>query len=99
VSYLNLLDPLGELECAGAFYDGRGLGFIVQMPDILAFPDREGCSIVVNLEFRNGTWSLVHILISQRTKANPLAAFSVKVGITLPNVSKLYNGSRRRGQR
>ena len=40
-------------------------GFIVQITDILALPDKEGCSILVNLEFRNGTWSLVHILISQ----------------------------------
>ena len=34
-------------------------GFIVQMTDILALPDKEGCSILVNLEFRNCTWSLV----------------------------------------
>ena len=24
--YLNLLDPLSELECAGGLYDGRDLG-------------------------------------------------------------------------
>ena len=80
-------------------------GFIVQMTDILALPDREGCSILVNLEFRNGTWSLVpHV--SQRTRMNadqeyyllPFAEFSAKVEITLPNVSKLYNGSSRNGQ-
>ena len=73
-------------------------GFIVQMTDILALPDREGCSILVNLEFRNGTWSLVRTLVSQPIRSNslqkyyllPLAAFSAKVEITLPNVSKLY---------
>jgi len=73
-------------------------GFIVQMTDILALPDKEGCNILVNLEFRNGTWSLVsRILVSQNSRTNllqgdyflPLAAFSAKVEITLPNVSKL----------
>ena len=81
-------------------------GFIVQMTDILALPDREGWSILVNLEFRNGTWSLIPILVSQRTKTNtgkeyyflPFAEFSAKVEITLPNVSKLYNGTSQRGQ-
>ena len=75
-------------------------GFIAQMTDILALPDKEGCSILVNLEFRNGTWSLVHIL-SQNARANtaweyyllPLAEFSARVEITLPSVSKLYKGS------
>jgi len=70
------------------------------MTDILASPDKEGCSILVSLEFRNGTWSLVHILISQNSRMNPLreryflllAALSAKVEITLPNVSKLYEG-------
>jgi len=72
-------------------------GFIVQMTDILALPDKEGCSILVNLEFRNGTWSLAHTLVSQDSRTNPLqvyyllplAAFSAKVEITLPSVSKL----------
>ena len=39
-------------------------GLIVQMTDILALPDSEGCSILVNFEFRNGTWSLDRILVS-----------------------------------
>lgn len=75
-------------------------GFIVQMTDILALPDREGWSILVNLEFRNGTWSLVRILVSQNMGRNPLqgyyflplAAFSANVEITLPSVSKLQVG-------
>ena len=33
-------------------------GFIVQMTDIRASPDREGWSMRVSFEFRNGTWSL-----------------------------------------
>ena len=78
-------------------------GFIVQITDILALPDSEGCSILVNLEFRNGTWSLVPILVSELARTDPLqeyyllplAEFSAKVEITLPNVSKLCNGSRR----
>jgi len=75
-------------------------GFIVQITGILALQDREGCSILISLEFRNGTWSLV--CPHQSTYKNeycpgpslfsPLAEFSAKVEITLPNVSKLYNG-------
>ena len=82
-------------------------GFIVQTTDILALPDNDGCNILVNLEFRNGTWSLSRMPVSQDVKTSrgldqyflPFAAFSAKVEITLPNVSKLYNMSIRRSQR
>ena len=81
-------------------------GFIVQRADILTLPDSEGCSILVNLEFLNGTRSLDRILISRCAKTNPvqeyhllpLAVFSAKVHIALPDASRLYDGSSRRGQ-
>ena len=77
-------------------------GFIVQTTDILALPDGEVCSILVSLEFLNGTWSLVLILVSrlagtgplQESYLLPLAGFSAKVEITLPNMGKLCNSSR-----
>lgn len=82
------------------------LGFIVQMTDILALPDSEGYSILVSLEFRNGTRLLVAILVSDLARMEHLhehhllrlAELLAKVEMTLPNASKLCNHSRRCGQ-
>ena len=75
--------------------------FIVQMTDVLVLPVGEACSTLVSLEFLNGTWSLVPILVSERARTGPpqgyhllpLAGFSAKVEITLPSTSKLCNSS------
>ena len=74
-------------------------GFIIQTTDILALPDGKVCSIPVSLEFLNGTWSLVPILVSELARTGPLqeyyllplAGFSAKVEIRLPNMGKLCN--------
>lgn len=38
-------------------------GLIVQMTEMRAFPDNEGCSIRVSFELRYGMWSLVQVLV------------------------------------
>ena len=57
--YLDHLFPLRKLECAGRLADGQNLGHITQITDILALPNKEGYSILVNLEIGTvyGHWT------------------------------------------
>lgn len=54
-------------------------GLIVQMTEMRALPESEGCSMRVSFELRNGTWSVLSF-----------AEFSASVEMTDPRVSRLY---------
>lgn len=54
-------------------------GLIVQMTEMRALPESEGCSMRVSFELRNGTWSVLFF-----------AEFSASVEMTDPRVSRLY---------
>lgn len=70
-------------------------GLSVQITEMRASPESEGCSMRVSLELRNGTWSLHQMSVQPWAKLInfthffPLDAFSPSVAITLPRVSKL----------
>jgi hypothetical protein len=71
----------------------------VQITEMRASPESEGCNMRVSLELRNGTWSLRPASVNHQVKDGrpayffPLDAFSASVEITLPSVSKLNSMS------